>query len=138
MLDFLLKNLVFDSVVKLPFREVFVQGIKIFARKRVFVQLWVKYVSSKLISLDEKSERKNCIKILVLNHHRYGPDLDVLKVHPEVHLIALPFQYQAFINSFSLNRTVKEGSNRIFEKGDFDTKPSSYLYQFLPAFVKKK
>jgi len=72
-----------------------------------------------------------------LHHHRHEPDLNVLKDHPEVNLIAPPFQYQAFINSFSVNRTAKEGANRIFDEGGFDTSSISYLCQFLPAFVHK-
>ena len=135
--DILLNKFVFNSVVELPFREVVVQKIKTFVRRRIFIRLWVQYVSNKLIPLDEKSKRDNCIRMLVLNHHRFGPDLNVLKGHPEVHLIALPFQYQAFLNSFSVNRTAKEGSNGNFEECGFDTKASSYLYHFLPAFVKK-
>ena len=143
MLDYLLKKLVFNAVVESPFRAIIVQILKNCARMNIFIPLWVKYISSKLIPIDEKDEKdeknngEKYIRILVLNYDRWLPDLNVLKAHSEVCLIALPFKYQAFLNALSVNNLVKEGSKRNFEENVLHANPFSYLHCFLSAFIKK-
>jgi len=134
--DYFLKKLVFSPVAVFPFRKATVQRIKTLLRKKILIYFWVEYFSSKLITLDEKSKRKKCIRILILNHFRYGTDLNVLRAHPDVHLIAIPIQYQAFINNFYFNNEMDQ-SVRNPEESDLGKKLINYLCCFIPAFSKR-
>ena len=69
------------------------------------------YVTTRLRRFGAKSRSRDRIRLLVLNDHRFRPDLMELQDHPDIELLILPPSLQARINWIFLNRLAAHFEN---------------------------